>query len=113
MAVSQSAVASLVIEAPIHRFQHYGAAVQAMADYQAALCENASQRRSQGFAVTDQDQPDEVFCLCPAGADQPPLAITAAKVDGMAALLEEACPPPQKPAPTPLPQVSRAKKARA
>jgi len=75
MAVSQSAVASLVIEAPIHRFQHYGAAVQAMADYQAALCENASQRRSQGFAVTDQDQPDEVFCLCPAGAGQPPLAI--------------------------------------
>jgi hypothetical protein len=47
------------------------------------------------------------------GPDQPPIAIAAAKVDGMAALLEEACPPPQKPAPTPLPQVSRAKKARA
>jgi hypothetical protein len=48
-----------------------------------------------------------------AGPDQPPIAIVAAKVVGMPALLEEACPPPIKPAPAPLPQVSRAKKARA
>ena len=48
-----------------------------------------------------------------AGPDQPPIAIAAVKVDGMAALLDEACPPPIKPAPAPLPQLSRAKKARA
>lgn len=48
-----------------------------------------------------------------AGPDQPPIAIAAAKVDGMAALLEEACPPPMKAAPAPLRQLSRAKKARA
>jgi aspartate racemase len=46
-----------------------------MADYQAALCEEASRRRSNGLTVTDQDQPDEVFCLCPARPDHPPLAI--------------------------------------
>jgi aspartate/glutamate racemase len=75
MPVLQSAVAPLALETPIWRFQHYGAAVQAMADYQAALCENASRSRAAGLTVTDQDQPEELFCLFPARPDQPPLAI--------------------------------------
>ncbi len=64
-----------VPEAPVRRFRHHGAAVQAMVNYQAALCENASRRRSNGLTVTDQDQPEEVFCLFPARPDHPPLAI--------------------------------------
>ncbi|MGA8133864.1 MAG: aspartate/glutamate racemase family protein [Pseudomonas gingeri] len=59
----------------VQRFLHYDAAVQAMSDYQAALCENASGRRSKGLTVTDQDYPEEVFCLFPARPHRPPLAI--------------------------------------
>jgi aspartate racemase len=75
MPVSRSAMAPLVLEAPVRRFLHYETAVQAMADYQATLCNNASRRRSNGLTVTDQDQPEEVFCLFPARPDHPPLAI--------------------------------------
>jgi aspartate/glutamate racemase len=59
----------------VRRFQNYEAAVKAMADYQAALCDNASRRRANGLAVTDQDQPDEAFGLFPRRPGQPPLAI--------------------------------------
>jgi len=72
---SQSGTAPRVLEVPVRRFKHYRAAVQAMADYQAVLCERASRRRSSGLTVTDQDQPEEVFCLYPARPDHPPLAI--------------------------------------
>ena len=82
MPVSQSAPAPPRLEAPVRRFQHYEAAVQAMAEYQATLCENASRRRANGLTVTDQDQPEEVFGLFPAGAGHPPLAI----IGGMGAL---------------------------
>ena len=75
MRASQSAVAPLALEAPVRRFQHYEAAVQAMADYRTALCENASRRRSNGLTVTDQDQPEEAYCLFPARPNRPPLAI--------------------------------------
>ncbi len=75
MPASQHAMAPRVLEAPVRRFRHYRAAVQAMADYQAVLCEGASRRRSSGLTVTDQDQPEEVFCLCPARPEHPPLAI--------------------------------------
>jgi aspartate/glutamate racemase len=46
-----------------------------MANYQAALCADGAKRRSNGLRVTDQDQPDEVFCLFPAHPEHPPLAI--------------------------------------
>lgn len=49
--------------------------MQAMACYESALSENASWRRSNGLTITDQDQPDEVFCLFPEHPLQPPLAI--------------------------------------
>jgi aspartate/glutamate racemase len=75
MPVLQSAVPPAALEVPVWRFQHYEAALQAMADYQAALCENASWRRLNGLTVTDQDQPEEMFCLLPARPHQPPLAI--------------------------------------
>lgn len=75
MSGSQSAVAPLVIEAPVRQYQHHEAAVRAMADYQAELCENALRRRSNGLTVTDQDQPEEVFCLFPAHPNHPPLTI--------------------------------------
>jgi aspartate/glutamate racemase len=72
---SQAALASPALHAPVRSFQHYEAALGAMADYEAALRENAWWRRSNGFAVTDQDQPEEVFCLFPARAVLPPLAL--------------------------------------
>lgn len=59
----------------MRRFEHYEAAIQAMADHQAALCADASLRRSKSLTVTDQDQPDELFCLFPAHPDRPPLTI--------------------------------------
>lgn len=46
-----------------------------MAGYQAALCADSFLRRSNGLPVTDQDQPDEVFCLFPDHPDHTPLAI--------------------------------------
>ena len=49
--------------------------MQAIANYQEALREAASRRRSNGQTVTDQDQPEEVFCLSPAWSKLPPLAI--------------------------------------
>ncbi len=64
-----------VLAAPVRRFQHYEEAIQAMADYQAALCAEASLRRANSLRVTDQDQPDEVFCLFPAHPKHAPLAI--------------------------------------
>jgi aspartate/glutamate racemase len=74
--VLQSVLAPLELEAPVLRFfEHYEAAVEAMADYQAALCADAARRRSIGLTVTDQDQPDEAFCLFPARPTHPPLAI--------------------------------------
>ena len=71
----QSAATSLKRQAPVRRFEHYEAAVQAILAYEAALSENASRRRSNGLTVTDQDQPEEVFCLSPARPLEPPLAI--------------------------------------
>jgi aspartate racemase len=68
-------MAPLKLQAPVRRFQRYEAAVQAMAGHEAALCENALRRRSNGSTVTDQDQPEEVFCLFPARPLHPPLAI--------------------------------------
>ena len=49
--------------------------MRAIAGYEAALCDNASRRRSVGLSVTDQDQPEEAFCLVPARPVKPPLAI--------------------------------------
>jgi aspartate/glutamate racemase len=75
MPVSQSATAPEGLDAPPRQFRHYKAAVRAIAEYQAALCENASRRRSGGLTVTDQDQPEEFFLLLPARPDRSPLAI--------------------------------------
>jgi aspartate/glutamate racemase len=49
--------------------------MRAMTDYQAAICERASWRRSNGMTVTDQDQPEEMFCLFPPRPQHPPLAL--------------------------------------
>jgi aspartate racemase len=75
MSASQSATALSTPQVPMRRFQQYQAAVEAMAGYEAALRENALRRRSNGFTVTDQDQPAEVFCLFPVRPVQAPLAI--------------------------------------
>jgi aspartate/glutamate racemase len=75
MAASQSSAASLKLQAPVRRFVQHEAAVQAIAGYEAALCENASRRRASGLTVTDQDQPEAAFCLIPAHTFLPPLAI--------------------------------------
>jgi len=76
MAFPRSAAA--LIEAdpvPMQRFERHDAAIEAMAGYEAALHERASGRRSQGLSVTDQDQPEEAFCLFPRNPLEPPLAI--------------------------------------
>ncbi len=75
MTGSQSAAASPEVRAPVRRFEQSEAAVRAIEGYEAALCENAARRRLNGFAVTDQDQPEEAFCLFPARPLRPPLAI--------------------------------------
>jgi aspartate racemase len=75
MAASQSAVAPSKLQAPVRRFEQYQAAVEAMAGYEAALHASAVLRRSNGLTVTDQDQPEEVFCLFPARPLLPPLAL--------------------------------------
>ena len=75
MSASQSALAPSQILAPVRRFFEYAAAADAMAGYEAALRENALRRRRNGGTVTDQDQPEEVFCFFPARPLQPPLAI--------------------------------------
>lgn len=75
MAAAQSAMAPLVLEVPVQRFLHYADAVQAMANYKVALCANALRRRANGFTVTDQDHPEEVFCLFPSRPHRPPLTI--------------------------------------
>jgi aspartate/glutamate racemase len=46
-----------------------------MANYQTELCDDASRRRANSLKVTDQDQPEEMFCLFPTRPDHPPLAI--------------------------------------
>jgi len=63
-----------------------------MESYQSALCADASWRRSIGLSVTDQDQPDEMFCLFPPRPELPPLLL----VGGMgplagAAAFRQAC----------------------
>ncbi|MGA3009072.1 MAG: aspartate/glutamate racemase family protein [Terracidiphilus sp.] len=72
---SQFELEPQVFAAPVQRFQHYEEAIQTMAGYQAALCADAFLRRSNGLTVTDQDQPDEVFCLFPDLPNRAPLAI--------------------------------------
>jgi aspartate racemase len=75
MATSPSALVPSVDAVPARRFQHYEAALEAIADYQAEMCESASRRRNNGLTVTDQDHREEVFCLFPPHAHEPPLAI--------------------------------------
>jgi aspartate/glutamate racemase len=75
MPASQSAVAPSRLQAPVRRFEQYETAVQAIIGYEAALRENALRRRSNGLTVTDQDQPEEVFCLLPVRPLRPPLAL--------------------------------------
>jgi aspartate/glutamate racemase len=64
-----------VVEAPVRRYARWQDAVRGITDYQAALREAAAWRRARGLAVTDQDQPEEAFCLFPAQPDGPPLLI--------------------------------------
>jgi len=76
MAVPRAAAVLLEIPPlPVTRFERHDIALEAMAGYAAALCERASRRRSQGLSVTDQDQPEEAFCLFPSSPLRPPLAI--------------------------------------
>jgi len=75
MAASQSALLPSTVHAPVRRFERCEAALKAMAGYEAALHQNALRRRSNGFTVTDQDQPTEVFCLFPPRPVLPPLAL--------------------------------------
>jgi aspartate/glutamate racemase len=90
MAAAQSAPAPPILQAPVHRFERYEAAVQAIALYEAGLHENAVLRRSSGLNVTDQDRQVEAFCLLPARPLQPPLVL----IGGMG------------PAPRPAPQTA-------
>jgi len=75
MTATRSAPASVGLRTPVTRFGGYETALEAMADYEAVLCGRASSRRSGGLTVTDQDQPEEAYCLFPARPFQPPLAI--------------------------------------
>ena len=75
MTSAQSAPVSLQLQVPVWRFEQYEQAIQAADDYEAALRENAVDRRSNGLSVTDQDQPEEAFCLVPARPLHPPLVI--------------------------------------
>lgn len=75
MAASQSALRPSTGHAPVRRFERCEAALEAMARYEAALHQNALRRRLAGVRVTDQDQPEEVFCLFPENPLHPPLAI--------------------------------------
>jgi len=59
----------------VRRFRHYRAALKAIADYQVTLHQSAMLRRTNGMTVTDQDQPEEAFCLCPIRPSAPPLVI--------------------------------------
>jgi len=75
MFASRPARVSRVLELPVQRFERHGAAVRAMQDYETTLFENASRRRVNDVRVTDQDQPEEMFCLVPARPARPPLII--------------------------------------
>jgi aspartate/glutamate racemase len=75
MTAAQPAAESCRLQAPLRRFGKYEMALGAVARYEAALCGHASQRRSAGLRVTDQDQPEEAFGLFPANPVRPPLAI--------------------------------------
>jgi aspartate/glutamate racemase len=70
----QSTVAPAGLDS-VRRFRHYRAAVEGIADYQVALHEGAMSRRTHGMTVTDQDQPEAAFSLCPARPTAPPLVI--------------------------------------
>jgi len=74
MAFLQSTVTPAGLDS-VRGFRHYRTAVKAIVDYQVALYESATFRRSNGMTVTDQDQPEEVFCLSPARPNAPPLVI--------------------------------------
>lgn len=74
MPASQSAAARH-LAAPVRQYQNYEAALDAIAGYETALRENAGGRRARGLTVTDQDQPEEVFCLFPPRPLSPPLLI--------------------------------------
>lgn len=70
--------AAAVLEAssiPVRRFARHEVAIRTISEYEAQLCERASRRRAQGLSVTDQDQPEEAFCLFPPNPSRPPLAI--------------------------------------
>jgi aspartate racemase len=75
MPLLEAALGGRGLAAPVRRFEHYEAALRAMAVYEAELCARASRQRSNGLRVTDQDQPEEAFCLFPPHPDRPPLAI--------------------------------------
>jgi len=76
MAALLTAEASLAFhQVPVRRFERYEVAIEAMADYETELCRSASQKRARCLRVTDQDQPEEAFCLFPPGSNKPPLAI--------------------------------------
>ena len=74
MAFLQSTVTPAGLDS-VRRFRHYQTAVKAIVDYQVALHESAMLRRTNGMTVTDQDQPEEAFCLCPTRTSAPPLVI--------------------------------------
>jgi aspartate/glutamate racemase len=74
MAFLQSTVTPAGLDS-VRRFRHYRAALKAIADYQVTLHQSAMLRRTNGMTVTDQDQPEEAFCLCPIRPSAPPLVI--------------------------------------
>jgi aspartate/glutamate racemase len=75
MSASRPAILPRVLEMPVRRFAHHGAAVRAIEDYETVLFENASRRGANDARVIDQDQPDEMFCLFPARPARPTLII--------------------------------------
>src|SRR6266702_7822956 len=60
---------------PVRRFDGFRQAVDSIAGYALSLQTRAAERRSRGLAVSDQDYPEEAFCLMPPGATRRTLAL--------------------------------------
>ncbi len=63
------------VELPVHRFDDFREATSSIDRYALSLQMQAAERRSRGLSVSDQDYPEEAFCLMPPGAARRPIAL--------------------------------------
>jgi len=67
--------ATAVTGPPVRRYGGFRDAVDAIACYAVSLQTQATERRSRGLSVSDQDYSEEAFCLTPPGAARHPLVL--------------------------------------